>query len=262
MNERAAPLFSIITPAYNAGSKLETTVLSVLAQPSELFEYLVIDGASTDKTRELLELYRHQLTSISEPDTGIYDAMNKGIALAQGKFLYFLGAGDVLRPGALEAVNSAASLENRNQPLLVYGDVYWTPLQQIYAGPFNRFKLAIQNICHQAIFYHHEIFKILGPFDQRYSTLADYVLNMRCFARPDIEIQYIPVVVANFEAGGLSADGDELFFQERARLIQKELGLLPLFYWRIKALHFRARAQRLVKRALQVISLSNEEKQK
>src|ERR1044071_1031705 len=105
-----SPLISVITTTFNSGSKIAATVASVLSQKKELYEYLVIDGGSTDGTLAHLRAQGPALRYLSERDEGIYDAMNKGIRLTTGKFLYFLGAGDRLLPGVLEAV--AAEIRN------------------------------------------------------------------------------------------------------------------------------------------------------
>src|SRR5260221_9607043 len=92
---------SVITPTLNPGPKLEATINSVLAQKAELFEYIIVDGGSTDETLSLVRKYGKRLTWVSKKDRGVYDAMNKGIKMARGDYLYFLGAGDHLRENIL-----------------------------------------------------------------------------------------------------------------------------------------------------------------
>src|SRR5258705_11239297 len=89
--------FPIITPTLNSGPKLEATINSVLSQKEDLFEYIVVDGGSSDETLNLLRKHGERIKWISEKDRGVYDAMNKGIGMASGRYLYFLGAGDHLR---------------------------------------------------------------------------------------------------------------------------------------------------------------------
>ena len=101
---RSAKPFSIITAAYQAGSKLDATIKTVLREDPELYEYIIVDGGSTDSTIEVLKKHGDRVRWISEPDRGVYDAMNKGIARSEGRYLYFLGAGDVLYPGVLPAI--------------------------------------------------------------------------------------------------------------------------------------------------------------
>ncbi|MGL5893430.1 MAG: glycosyltransferase, partial [Bacteroidales bacterium] len=90
-----APRFSIITVTYNAGQLLERTIESVLAQTSFNYEYIILDGQSKDNTLEIIKKYEHHINKwISEPDNGIYDAMNKAIDIARGEYILFLNAGD------------------------------------------------------------------------------------------------------------------------------------------------------------------------
>jgi glycosyltransferase involved in cell wall biosynthesis len=236
------PLISIIIPTYNAAPKLAPTLKSALAEAgADLREIIVVDGSSTDRTSDLISSETSNAPEsvfqmISEPDTGIYDAMNKGIRLARGKFLYFLGAGDVLQRTALCDIQMTLVREAMGGPSLVYGNVDWNG--QRYDGPFNRFKLATRNICHQAIFYHRDVFRLLGDFDIRYHTHADYVFNMRCFASREIRKIYVDSIIAHFESGGRSgADDDTAFSEARPALIRRHLGILPLLYRRRSLLY-------------------------
>ncbi|PYJ31742.1 MAG: hypothetical protein DME88_13675 [Verrucomicrobia bacterium] len=217
------PLISVITPTFNSGAKIAATVASVLSQQKGLYEFLVIDGGSTDGTLAHLRAQGPALRYVSEPDEGIYDAMNKGIRLTSGKFLYFLGAGDRLLPGVLEAV--AAEIRKlpcqgqTSQPTLLYGNVDWPGYSQPYDGRFNRFKLLRRNICHQAIFYQRSVFERLGFYNTKYRFLADWEFNIRCFNDGRIRKRYIPLRIANYEAGGKSATtADPAFCAELLRL--------------------------------------------
>jgi len=157
------------------------------------------------------------LRYLSEPDEGVYDAMNKGIQLTSGEFLYFLGAGDRLLPGVLEAV--AAEIRQlpcqgkTSRPTLLYGNVNWSWYSRPYDGRFNRFKLLRRNICHQAIFYQRSVFERLGFYNTKYRSLADWEFNIRCFNDRGIRKRYIPLRIADFEGGGKSAITPDLAFQ-------------------------------------------------
>lgn len=218
MNQK---LFSIITPTYNSGQKVEKTISSVLTQDAELFDFHVIDGASTDGTLNLIEKYVDKIELVSEKDKGVYDAMNKGIDLASGKYLYFLGAGDSLRPGVLRKLEKMMPDE---QLAFVYGNVYWMDQAIIYSGEFDKARLKTHNICHQAIFYERTIFEMMGKFELRFKVLADYVFNIKCFADDRIHKRYIDYVIANFEGGGLSAKQKDLALaEEHAQLVKDYL---------------------------------------
>lgn len=214
-------LFSIITPTYNCGPKLTRTINSVLSQDSSLFEYLVIDGDSNDGTQSEVERFNAPIRFVSEPDRGAYDAMNKGIEMARGKYLYFLGAGDTLRANALR--NLAGLMPDR-QLAFIYGNVYWVDEAFIYGGEFDKSRLETYNICQQAIFYERAIFDVIGRYELAYQILADYVLNIKCFGNDKIQKIYLDYVVANFEGGGLSArQKDAALVEALPRLIEEYL---------------------------------------
>ncbi len=223
------PLISVITPTFNSGAKIAATIASVLSQGKGLYEFLVIDGGSTDGTLAHLGAQGAALRYLSEPDEGIYDAMNKGIRLSSGKFLYFLGAGDRLRPGVLEAV--AAEIRKltcqaqTSRPTLLYGNVDWSSYSQPYDGHFNRFKLLRRNICHQAIFYQRSVFERLGFYNTKYRLLADWEFNIRCFNDQGVHKRYIPLRIADYEAGGKSNTTPDLVFHaEFPRLLRQQYG--------------------------------------
>jgi glycosyltransferase involved in cell wall biosynthesis len=224
------PLISVITPTFNSGAKIAATVASVLSQREGLYEFLVIDGGSTDDTLAHLRARGSALRYLSEPDQGIYHAMNKGIQLTSGEFLYFLGAGDRLLPGVLEAVAAEISkLPGQGQtspPTLLYGNVDWPGYSRPYDGRFNRFKLLRRNICHQAIFYQRSVFERLGFYDTKYRSLADWEFNIRCFNDRGIHKRYIPLRIADYEGDGKSTTtADPAFYAELKRLTRRQYGV-------------------------------------
>ena len=201
-------LFSIITPTFNPGPKLAGTIDSVLSQKPDLFEYIIVDGGSTDETLDVIRSYGERIKWISEEDAGVYDAMNKGIGMATGNYLYFLGAGDHLRENVLEKVEVAIP----NKPLIfVYGNVYLLATQEEYLGEVDEEIIRTDNICHQAIFYERSIFDVMGLYDLKYRLLADWAYNIRCFGDDRIQKVYLPEVIADYEGGGISMTGDANF---------------------------------------------------
>ncbi len=218
------PLFSIITPVYNSVKGLEKTMASVLAQPA-LWEYIVMDGGSTDGTLELLRASGERVQWVSEPDSGVYEAMNKGIDRATGEFVYFLGAGDTLKPGILQTV---AALIPRDPMTYFYGNVFSEAYGRVYNGPYNPWKISRINVCHQAVFCRRHLFDVLGKYDTRYPIMADHVWNMKCFGNAAIRKVYADIVIADFAAGGLShLQTDPQLIADRLTLIQENLGLFP-----------------------------------
>ncbi len=220
-------LFSVIMPTLNCGSKVDATIRSVLSQRESLVELIIVDGGSTDDTLSIIGKYVGELKLISERDEGAYDAMNKGIDMAAGRYLYFLGAGDCLREGVLEEIMSAMP----DQPLaFVYGDVFRLNLDTIYKGKFSKSKLRRNNICHQAIFYERTIFDVIGRYDIKYRQLADYAFNIKCFADSLIQFKYLNCVIADYEGDGVSENiVDHLFWSDHPQLVERYLSREPYF---------------------------------
>jgi glycosyltransferase involved in cell wall biosynthesis len=216
--------FSIILATYNCGRKVEDTLLSILSQNEELFELIVIDGASSDGTLDCIKKYENSLTLVSEPDDGVYYAFNKGIDLATGKYLYFIGAGDCLRKGVLEQVKEFLPKEDAN---FVYGNCYFVKRKGFDGRKFSSFDFTWTNICHQGEFYHRSIFDIIGKYDLRYKIFADWMLNLKCFLHRGINERYIPIYIADYQEGGVSCDlnNDPAFKKDFPRFVKKELGI-------------------------------------
>lgn len=216
-------IFSIVLATYNCGRKVEPTIESILCQNKDLFELIVLDGASTDDTLDCIRKYESSLTLVSEKDGGVYDAFNKGIDLATGQYLYFIGAGDKLREGVLETVSEFLPSD---VPALVYGDAYVVKEQIHYGGEFDESRLQKQNICHQAAFYHCEIFELIGKYELRYSIFSDWALNLKCFGDRRVRKRHLQRIIVDFEGGGLSStDGDADFKKDFPRLVRDYLGI-------------------------------------
>jgi glycosyltransferase involved in cell wall biosynthesis len=156
-------------PTYNCADKIEKTIQSVLAQDKELYEFIIVDGQSTDKTMEIVKSHQDNLSWVSEKDNGIYDAMNKGIDLARGKYLFFLGAGDILRKDILKQIKADLLNSKYN---FIYGNAHMIHRGRIYIhnGQYDKYKLAKSNICHQSIFYEKSIFELIGKYELKYKA--------------------------------------------------------------------------------------------
>lgn len=217
------PLVSVIVVTYNAAEYIEHAVRSFLEQTYENKELVIIDGDSKDETLQIIEKNQSEkIRWISEPDKGIYDAMNKGIGIAKGEWIYFLGADDYfIDKNVLEKLFGP---ENKEIEIL-YGDVYSVLLQRNYDGPTSIEKLLFSNLCHQSIFYRKTVFEKAGLYDLRYKLFSDWEFNVRCFIDFKFITKYVPVVIANYAASGLSTVyGDTLFMQDF--LIPKNLKYL------------------------------------
>ncbi|QTO24473.1 MULTISPECIES: glycosyltransferase family 2 protein [unclassified Bacteroides] len=197
--------FSIITVVRNAEKTIRATIDSVINQIYSDFEYLIIDGKSTDGTVGLLRYYSlldSRIRYISETDHGIYDAMNKGIRLSKGEWCYFLGADDCLyNDQVLSFV--ASFITNTPSANVCYGDVIFTSSNLRYDGEYSLSKFCNHAICHQAIFYKREIFDRYGMYDLKYKINADHVFNIRVFTTMFDQVVYFPFVVClyNNETG-------------------------------------------------------------
>ena len=210
---------SIITPVLNAEATIKQAMLSVANQKYKEIEHLIIDGCSKDNTisiiRDYQKLYGH-IILIQEKDKGIYDAMNKGIKLCKGDWLFFLGADDELYDE--NVLSDLDSLGAFNQDRVFYGNVYiqgdnqWAKDKTIYDGPFDLNKLVQKNICQQAIFYPKHIVKKNGYFNIKYEVTADWDYNLRCFAKQDF--LYVDKTIAVFTSGGKSSQtGADISFK-------------------------------------------------
>ncbi|MGA3171314.1 MAG: glycosyltransferase family 2 protein [Chthoniobacteraceae bacterium] len=220
---KTRPLFAIIIPVFNAGGKLERSIESVLREPRELWELWVMDGGSHDGTVDMLKGYEGDIHWVSEADGGIYDAMNKGIARSGAPYLYFMGAGDVLRAGVLEKVARALP---RSGAGFVYGNVFMQDKQVVWDGAWTAEKFRTRTPCQQAIFYDRRIFEWHGGFELRFKTLADYAMNIRCFGDKRVRKIFVDEVIADYEGAGASASvRDEAFYEARPGLLREWLGI-------------------------------------
>jgi glycosyltransferase involved in cell wall biosynthesis len=236
------PLISVITVVYNGARTLEATIESVITQTYPNIEFVIIDGDSKDETLSIIRKYEDQITRwVSEKDEGIYDAMNKGLDMAQGDYICFMGSDDVFYNK--EVVATVFAQEAARQADLVYGNVKSESFSGVYDGVFDFAKLLDRNICHQAIFYRKQLFQQLGKYNKKYKALADWEFNIRCFLQPGIRLQFVDLVVAQFGVGGVSAQHDPLFLRdiiipEKLRLLNEKLISLvsPVQYdrwWRL-----------------------------
>lgn len=210
-----APLISILIPTYQSDKTLRRTLDSLTSQEFMDWEAWIIDGVSKDGTMDIVRGYAGadgRIHFISEPDQGIYDAMNKGIRLAKGQWLYFLGSDDYLYDS--HVLGSFREDLAGNDLDLVYGNVFLDKKRQVYDGEFSLEKLLRQNVSHQAEFFRKDLFQRIGEFNIRYKAFADWDLNIRCFIDPSVRIAYRDRLVAMFSEGGVSAKYDVIFMRE------------------------------------------------
>jgi len=218
---------SIITVSLNVQDTIEKTFLSVLNQTYSDWELVVIDGVSTDGTLGIIEKYKDNIAYfISEPDTGIYNAMNKGINVTTGDFILFLNANDTLYDNNV-LQNVAKTLGKSHETKFLFGDVNYVSEDgaqsaiEKYDDVKNDIFFVNNNICHQSIFYHRSLFDEIGLYNEEtYRVYADWEFNIKCLVQNKVRCQYLPITIADFQLGGLSAN------RKMASLYKKEKTLI------------------------------------
>ena len=219
---------SIITVCKNAENAIERTLLSVVSQNcfNENIEYIVIDGASTNKTIEIIKQYadKYPIKWVSEHDSGIYNAMNKGIKMASGEIVYFLNAGDKLFD---EKVISLVLKKFDESDLdFLYTDIltcYSDNLSETKIKRFNqidKYFLFRDCICHQASFYKKSLTKKFAGFNENFKLAADYEMLLKIMADKSLKKEYLPITAAYYDIFGISSTATDLVNEER-RTIQK-----------------------------------------
>lgn len=206
------PLFSIITVSYQNLKTLKECVQSVLDQSFSGFEYLIIDGGSTDGTKEFLQQLPETVQWISEPDQGIYDAMNKGWQMAKGQFVAYLNADDVYHNEAvLEKV--AQSLHQNPETWALYGDLAYVKADNLNAivrywqsGHYSRKAFTMGWMPpHPTFFLRREAFEKFGGFRQNdLRSAADYELMLRMLFVHHLPAVYCPHLLVRMRTGGES----------------------------------------------------------
>ena len=228
-----APLVSAVTISWNVKSTIPRTIASVQAQTLGSVEHLIVDGGSTDGTIELArDALRAQDRLISEPDEGISDALNKGIALARGRYVHFIHADDHLTPNFYEI--AVAALEETGAPF-VYGDLvmerggapsYRMVGEPAYATIIPR---RMPNLNHPTCVVRKEVYDQVGGFDLSYKCAMDYDFFLRA-ARMGVYGRYVPELVAHMNVDGVSNNRFIRTIGE-VRAIAVAHGRSPLLAW-------------------------------
>lgn len=227
-----APLFSIITVCRNAEAVLNDTLASLRQQIFKDFQFIVIDGDSTDNTPGILESYRCLIDiDIAEKDDGIFDAMNKGLRYAIGDYVYFLNAGDLLYDQHVLAT-VAASLANSPTDIL-YGDTLVIDKdsgKKVLRKPaiVDKISLWSRTINHQAVFAKREVFTKVGDFDTSFKMKADHDWIIRCYNH-SCAFRYLPLTIAKYDYGGFSVKNWKRFIKGDRKLLHvKNYSLIGL----------------------------------
>jgi glycosyltransferase involved in cell wall biosynthesis len=214
------PFFSIITVCWNAEDSIRETGNSLAMQSFNDYEWLVVDGASTDGTLLQVDLVHvANKRVVSEPDSGIYDAMNKSVRLAKGNWLYFLNAGDKLHDASVLA-DIATLLNHHPHCELIFGNARYMGPNTNFIRRFshvNRWMLVFEDLNHQATFAHRSLFQRVGDFKLQYRYSADYEWFLRVFKSKALT-RYTNRTVCSFLLGGAHSANLEKLGQERQAL--------------------------------------------
>ena len=229
-------LITVVTVCYNSENYIERTLKSVLGQNYQNYEYIIIDGKSTDKTCSIISSYKEKINLfISEPDTGIYNAMNKAILKAKGEWIIFLNAGDTfVDESTLEKV-SPFLIENRAD--VVYGDIY----KKRKSGELLLKRAEKQGnkhrmyFCHQAVFCRTSLLKKY-QFDEKYRLSADFKFFKQIFI-DGYRFCQINMPISVFDTTGISNTNRNAGLMENINVIKEldnvftKIKLLPRLYF-------------------------------
>jgi glycosyltransferase involved in cell wall biosynthesis len=228
------PLISVVTVTYNAASVLEATMRSVFEQTFTDYEYLIIDGGSTDGTLEIIGQHASRLAYwISEPDAGLYDAMNKGLQVARGRYVWFMNAGDRIYDRDTMAKMFAAAPSDAD---VLYGDALFfdptgrdlglrsrvTPHALPARLTWQSFRFGMV-VCHQSFLMRRS----LAPeydLSHRYSADVDWEIRCLKAAKRTVHTQ---LVLSRYLTGGFSRKNHRRSLQDRYIVLQKHFGVLP-----------------------------------
>ena len=218
------PFLSILTVSYNSVETIEKTILSVLDQSFHDYEYIIIDGASNDGTTDVIKKYEHDLSYwISEPDEGIYDAMNKGIKKCKGKYIGIINSDDQYLPGSFEYVQKAI---NRNPNCqVVYGDMIYdmpgrTNIVIKSRQDIKRRHFYCMPILHPTAFVKKDCYLKYGLFDTDYKIISDVDLMYR-FLSNNVSFCYLDKKISYMNAGGASESNIDLTLDEHNLFLKR-----------------------------------------
>ncbi len=212
--------YSIITISYNNKKGLEQTIKSVTSQTFHDFQYIVIDGGSSDGSLELLQNYASKIDYwVSEPDKGIYNAMNKGIKQARGEYLNFMNSGDTYHSDMV--LEEIANIESKED--IISGTNYdmekglrsFTPPREV-----SLLTLLKDNLNHQATFYKRTLFQD-RQYDEKYKILSDFKFNLQSIIIDNCTIKWTNIIVADYDTNGISSNNKHMVMQERKQILEE-----------------------------------------
>jgi glycosyltransferase involved in cell wall biosynthesis len=226
-------LITIIVVTYNEKYKLPVLFNSIALQKTDEIELVLIDGNSTDGTKEIINDYSNIIDyHLSEKDNGIYDAMNKGIINSNGKWLFFIGADDILVESAIE--NALSIIKNTNKDIII-GNYYENAngtLKLIEQKPFNfKYQLLKGCINHQSVFIKKSIFETFGLYDLNFKLASDYELYLRIPFKYLKKAHKTEHTFTYYNTTGVSSINLNEVYNERRIIIHKNFGKIIGFFY-------------------------------
>ncbi len=244
---------TVVTICYNAEREIADTMNSVYQQDYNNIEYIIVDGASKDNTLEIIgatiKKDSPNVTTkvISEKDKGIYDAMNKGIALASGEWILFMNAGDLFYSS--KAISEAFQKEYDKEVKGIFGDTerFCGEYKKLVAArPLEDIKGSIPlPFCHQSVFVRTDIMKKLG-FDTQYKQAADYHFFLQCFLN-GYKFQHVNVIISRYSMGGIS-ESNTVFHLSEKLSIREGLGVEHYSFIKKNYMIQKLRLKQMIKR--------------
>lgn len=231
---------SIITVCYNSDKTLETTIQSVLAQTYNNIEYIVVDGLSSDNTLNIIKKYEDNISKwVSEPDKGLYDAMNKGIAMASGDVIGLINSDDLFCDNkAIEKVmdvfNSHASLD------AVYADLYYVSqfdtdkiIRKWVTGKQRNFSIG-WHPAHPTLYIKKNVYKKFGDFDLSFRLASDFEIMLRFLDKYKIKASYLKEPLVKMRLGGETNKSFKNIYKQNLECIRafkkNEVKVIPFLY--------------------------------
>lgn len=229
MHNYPTPKFSVITVCYNAEATIEDTIQSVISQTYHHVEYIIVDGASKDRTMDIVNRYReHIAIVVSERDKGLYDAMNKGIGLATGDYLCFLNAGDSFHEDdTLQQM--VHSIHTPQLPDVLYGETelvdhegHFLRMRRLSAPEVLTWKSFRQGmlVCHQAFFPRRDL---VMPYDLRYRFSADFDWCIKIMKKSKV-LHNTHLTLIDYLAEGMTTRNHKASLKERFRIMTRHYG--------------------------------------
>jgi glycosyltransferase involved in cell wall biosynthesis len=216
---------TIVTICLNEEKTILGTIQSVLEQTFSDYEYIIIDGGSVDGTMQIIRQFEHKLQKfISEPDKGLFDAMNKSLEYASGEYVIFLNSGDRFASNDILAkiFNSILNYD------LIFGDVIFSypsglKLRRKSPSKLSKAYFYIDSLNHQTVFMKRTLLLKAAPFDVSFKIIGDYDLILKCIYHLDCTYKHIPLPISIFDLGGISSEKKyyELQKEERQNCLKR-----------------------------------------